>query len=88
PPGEALPEPEIYTRLVERMGLIPRSFPLLSRIARSEHRASARWAYMAALAATLARHKEWIPYAGSILYRTLGPTLPEGAAAAAPLLPL
>jgi anaerobic selenocysteine-containing dehydrogenase len=88
PPAEALPEPEIYTRLVEKMGLIPKSFPLLSRIARREPRALARWGYMAALALTLVRHKEWIPYAGSIVYRTLGPTLPEGAAAAAPLLPL
>jgi anaerobic selenocysteine-containing dehydrogenase len=36
----------------------------------------------------LAAHKEWVPYAASILYRTLGPTLPNAAAAAAVTLPL
>ena len=30
PMGEALPEPEIYTRLLETMGVIPRKFPVLS----------------------------------------------------------
>ena len=88
PLGESLPEPEIYTRLLEKMGAIPPRFPLLSLIARLEPNASAYLAYMGALAATLAGHKAWIPYAASILYRTLGQTLADGAAAAAPLLPL
>jgi anaerobic selenocysteine-containing dehydrogenase len=43
---------------------------------------------VAALSATLARHGAWAPYAASIAYRTLGPTLSDGAAAAAFLLPL
>jgi anaerobic selenocysteine-containing dehydrogenase len=88
PQGEALPEPEIYTRLLERMGSIPRRFPALSAVARVE-RARARYLpYFAAFAATLATHKHWAPYAASILYRTLGPALPSGAAAAAFMLPL
>ncbi|MGQ0618455.1 MAG: molybdopterin-dependent oxidoreductase [Panacagrimonas sp.] len=88
PTGESLPEPEIYTRLIEKMGVIPTRFPKLERIARLEPKASAHLAYMAALAATLARNKQWIPHAASIVYRTLGKLLPNGAAAAAPILPL
>lgn len=88
PLGEALPEPEIYTRLLEKMGAIPSGFPLLSLIARLEPAGSAHLTYTGALAATLAGHKAWIPYAASILYRTLGQTLADGAAAAAPILPL
>lgn len=88
PLGETLPEPEIYTRLLEKMGAIPARFPRLERIARLEPKASAHLVYMAALGATLARNKSWIPHAASIVYRTLGRALPNGAAAAAPLLPL
>lgn len=88
PLGESLPEPEIYTRLLEKMGVLPRRFPLLERIARHEPKASAHLGYMAAVGALLLRKKKLIPYAASILYRTLGPTLPKGAAVAAPLLAL
>jgi anaerobic selenocysteine-containing dehydrogenase len=35
PLGESLPEPEIYTRLLEAMGELPKRFPLLERIARA-----------------------------------------------------
>lgn len=86
--GESLPEPEIYTRLLEKMGAIPTRFPRLEHIARLEPKASAHLVYMGALAATLARNKSWGPYAASIVYRTLGKALPNDAAAAAPLLPL
>jgi len=88
PQGEALPEPEIYTRLLERMGSIPRRFPALSAIARAERGRARYLPYFAAFAATLATHKEWAPFAASILYRTLGPALPNEAAAAAFILPL
>lgn len=88
PRGDSLPEPEIYTRLIERMGAIPRHFPRLARIARLEPKASGHLIYMAALAATLARHPQWLPHAAAIAYRTLGPSLQGGAAAAAPILPL
>jgi anaerobic selenocysteine-containing dehydrogenase len=88
PLGESLPEPEIYTRLLEKMEVIPTRFPLLALVAWLEPNVSAHLAYLGALATTLASHKAWIPYAASILYRTLGRNLPDSAAAAAPLLPL
>jgi anaerobic selenocysteine-containing dehydrogenase len=87
PLGEALPEPEIYTRLLEKMGVLPRRFPVLAAIARSEPAATSHTGYLAALAATL-RNRKLAPYAASILYRTLGATLPPAFSAAAPLLPL
>ena len=88
PLGESLPEPEIYTRLLEHMGVLPRSMPLLATVARFEP-AAARYApYLAALGVTLSRRRELAPYAASLTYRTLGPHLPRGAAAAAFLLPL
>ncbi|MDE2420577.1 MAG: molybdopterin-dependent oxidoreductase [Gammaproteobacteria bacterium] len=86
--AETLSEPEIYTRLLEKMKMIPDRFSTLERIARLEPKASAHLAYMGALGATLMRNKAWIPYAASIVYRTLGKALPDGAAATAPLLPL
>lgn len=88
PQGKSLPEPEIYTRLLEKMGIIPESFPWLERIARYEPTASAHLGFMAAFAGLMVRNKKLFPFAASILYRTLGKALPEGAAAAAPLLPL
>lgn len=88
PQGEALPEPEIYTRLLEKMGEIPARFPWLERVARHEPRATGHLAFLSALAATLATRKAWGKYAASIVYRTLGKALPKDAAAAAVLFPL
>lgn len=88
PQGETLPEPEIYTRLLEKMGAIPKSFPWLERIARREPRASGHLLYFSALAAALMRKKSWVRYAPSIIYRTLGKVMPKGGEAAAVLLPL
>jgi anaerobic selenocysteine-containing dehydrogenase len=88
PLGETLPEPEIYTRLLEHMRAIPRRFPVLSAVARLEPDAASYLPYLAALTTTLAMHKAWVPYAASIVYRTLGPTLPHGAGAAGMFLPL
>lgn len=88
PPDETLPEPEIYTRLLERMGVIPAGFPLLSTVARLQPSGAQFLPYLAALGAALRRNRRWRPFAASITYRTLGPTLPRGAAAAAFLLPL
>ncbi len=96
PRPEALPEPEIYTRLLEAMGEIPRSFPILSRIARREPAASRHTVFFAALGAKLAASPKLRPFGASILYRTLGPVLradrahPDrvSPAAAAPLLAL
>lgn len=88
PLGNSLPEPEIYTRLLEKMGVIPASFPWLEKIARHEPDATAHLGFLAALTATLMRNKKLAPYGASILYRTLGKALPDNAAAAALLLPL
>ncbi|TDU25719.1 anaerobic selenocysteine-containing dehydrogenase [Panacagrimonas perspica] len=88
PLGESLPEPEIYTRLLEKMGEIPSRFPMLERIARLQPRRAAYLPFLAALGAALARNRKWIPHAASIVYRTLGQTLPGGTAAAAPILAL
>lgn len=83
-----LPEPEIYSRLLAKMGMIPESFPILERVAKLELDISAHQGYFAALIATFKLNKKWAPFAPSILYRTLGRALPEQAATAALLLPL
>jgi anaerobic selenocysteine-containing dehydrogenase len=62
--------------------------PLLAAVARFEPKGTRFAPYLAALGMTLQRKRHWAPYAASITYRTLGPTLPCGAAAAAFLLPL
>lgn len=86
--GNTLPEAEIYTRLLEAMQVIPRKFPILSKIAEKETAKTAYLAYFGALGASFVKHKTWIPYAASIVYRTLGKTLPDDAASTALLLPL
>lgn len=88
PKDGTLPEPEIYTRLLEKMGALPSGFPKLERIARLEAGRGHYLGYLAALGVTLAKNRHWMPYAASIVYRSLGPSLPDNAAATAPLLPL
>lgn len=96
PRAEALPEPEIYTRLLEAMGEIPRSFPVLERVAAMEPPATLHAAFIAALGAKLAANPKLRPFAASIVYRTLGRALRTpradasrvSPAAAAPLLAL
>lgn len=88
PLGETLPEAEIYTRLLEEMGELPKDFPILSKVAKHEPEFSSHIGYMAGLAALLTHNKKLAHYAVSILYRTLGPTLKGDAAAASLLLPL
>lgn len=84
-PG-TLTEPEIYWRLLTQMGELPREgFPWLRWIARIDRRFP-RWRlFPAALKATLALRPGLSRYLQFLLYDTLGATLPEGAAAAAPL---
>jgi len=85
PEGECLPEPEIYTRLLEAMGELPRRYPVLERLARLDRRAPRAGLFFGALAAKLASSKKLRRYGAHVLYRTLGRALPDGAAAAAPL---
>src|SRR5262249_29952000 len=54
PRAEALPEPEIYTRLLEAMGELPRAFPALARVAALEPARTRHLVFLAALGATLA----------------------------------
>ena len=86
--GDTLPEAEIYTRLLERMGKIPARFPLLEKLASLEPGFSHHSIFMAALMTTLKRRKDLRRFGASILYRTLGLHLPDNAASATPLLPL
>lgn len=76
-PG-TLAEPEIYTRLVQAMGALPAEFPELSAAAKA-----GRLPFAMASQKYLKQHPELADLAPIILYRTLGPTLPDGAAAAA-----
>ena len=76
-PG-TLAEAEIYTRLVRAMGAVPAGFPELEEAARQ-----GRPAFAAAFRDAMREQPELVDYAPVVLYETLGPTLPEGAAAAA-----
>jgi anaerobic selenocysteine-containing dehydrogenase len=78
PLPNTLAEPEIYTRLVEAMGALPVEMPELAEAAENS-----RLAYGLAFQRLLAARPELADYAPMILYRTLGPTLAEGAAGAA-----
>lgn len=79
PVGDTLPEPEIHARLIEALGDISTDdLAPLSEAARKGRGAFAK-AFFTAMEGnpTIAR------LAPVVLYRTLGPTLPDGAAAAA-----
>ena len=88
PLEESLPEPEIYSRILTKMGAIPESFPILSVIAKHELPLTHHQVFLTAFIATLKKNPEWAPFAPSILYRTLGEALPDKAATASLLLPL
>jgi hypothetical protein len=70
------------------MGEIPVRFRSLERIAAIEPGVMKHALFLAALRVTLAANRRWVPYAASIIYRTLGKTLASGAALAAPLIGL
>lgn len=81
PPPGLLIEAEIHARLVEALGAMPADLVARLGAAAREGRAAFGAAFFEAAMTN--------PAVGAIapvlLYRTLGPTLPEGAAAAAPL---
>ena len=80
-PG-TLPEPEIYARLLRAMGDLPGDEALaeLVRLAAED-----RGKMMKRSFEMFAENPRLVPVAPALLYRMLGPTLPDGAAAAAPL---
>ncbi len=80
-PG-TLPEAEIYARVLGAMGALPAE-PVLAELrdlAATDHAAMMSRAFQ-----LFGENPELAPLASVLLYRTLGPTLPDGAAAAAPL---
>jgi anaerobic selenocysteine-containing dehydrogenase len=78
-PDGVLPEPEIHARLVEALGLLREESLALLREAARESRAAFANAFFEA---TAADHM-LAALAPLVLYRTLGPALPYGAASAA-----
>ncbi|MEZ5096053.1 MAG: molybdopterin-dependent oxidoreductase [Nocardioides sp.] len=80
-PG-TLPEPEIYSRLVRELGVVPRATEALLRGAARVGRAAYTGAFLAAAAVD---RRRTVGLAPTLLYDTLGPTLPDGAGAAAVL---
>ncbi|MEM7339330.1 MAG: molybdopterin-dependent oxidoreductase [Actinomycetota bacterium] len=79
-PG-TLSEPEIYSRLVEALGMYDDEDLAPLRAAAEEGRAAYAEAFMAAAAAK----PELSTVGACVLYRTLGPTLPDGMAESASL---
>jgi formate dehydrogenase len=77
-PG-TLPEPEIHARLVEALGALD-GVDLTPLAAAAEQ---ARDRFGLAFLQFMADHHELVALTPVILYRTLGPTLPDGAATAA-----
>jgi formate dehydrogenase len=84
PPDGPLPEPEIHARLVEAAGAFRdgQLEPLRAAARRG------RREFGAAFAEATKANPRWGALAPVILYRTLGQTLPNGAAAAAALWPV
>ena len=80
-PAGPLPEPEIHARLVEALGVVSEEdlAPLRAALARGRIALAETFFTAAAANPKLSR---MVPY---VLYRVLGPTLPDGAAAAAAL---
>jgi anaerobic selenocysteine-containing dehydrogenase len=82
PLAGTLPEPEIYTRLAIALGLLPGD-NVLAPLREAARRSRAEFA--AAFRAFIAENPSAGAVAALVLYHTLGQTLPDGTAAAAPL---
>lgn len=80
PPAGVLPEPEIHARLVEAAGALTEDDYRPLRVALEQGREAFAPAFLSMLADPAKAR-----LAPVLLYRTLGPTLPDGAAAAAVL---
>ena len=81
PPDGPLAEPEIHARILEAAGMITPADIAPLRAAADQGRGE----FAAAFGAAVAAKPSLGPVASVLLYRTLGPTLPHGAAAAAAL---
>jgi anaerobic selenocysteine-containing dehydrogenase len=85
PPEGPLPEPEIHARIVEALGFLENE-EMLDRLHAAAQRDRAEFA--AVFAEAMNSDPKLATVATVVLYRTLGPTLPHGAAAAAGLWPM
>jgi anaerobic selenocysteine-containing dehydrogenase len=83
-PDGPLPEPEIHARIVEALGIIDPAVVNALRAAAE----TGRDAFAAAFAEAITANPKLGEVGAVLLYRTLGPTLPHGAAAAASLWPM
>jgi formate dehydrogenase len=79
-PG-TLPEPEIHARLIRSLGVVDLELIEPLKVAAGESRAKFAEGYMAASVA----EPQLVALAPYVLYETLGPTLPDGAASTAAL---
>ena len=77
-----LPEPEIYTRLARALGFLPGDNALAPLREAAER---SRPEFAAAFRAFMTENPSAAAVAALVLYHTLGQTLPDGTAAAAPL---
>jgi anaerobic selenocysteine-containing dehydrogenase len=77
-----LPEPEIYTRLSRALGLLPGDNALAPLREAAFH---SRPAFGQALRTFIGANPQTAAIGALVLYHTLGATLPDGTAAAAPL---
>jgi anaerobic selenocysteine-containing dehydrogenase len=80
-PG-TLPEPEIYTRLARALGLLPGDNALAPLREAASH---SRAAFARELRTFMGANPNAAAIGALVLYHTLGQTLPDGTAAAAPL---
>ena len=84
PPTGPLPEPEIHARLVDVLGFLDGDAIEQLRAAATRDRDD----FAAAFAQAMTSDPKLATVAPVVLYRTLGETLPHGAAAAAALWPM
>jgi anaerobic selenocysteine-containing dehydrogenase len=84
PPVGPLPEPEIHARLVAALGLLDEGVVEQLRTAAEAGRSG----FAEKFAEATSNDPRLAAIAPVLLYRTLGPTLPHGAAAAAALWPM
>lgn len=84
PPDGPLPEPEIHARIIEELGVLDPAVVATVREAAERSRQD----FAAAFAEATANDPRLGAAGAVLLYRTLGTTLPHGAAAAASLWPL
>ena len=82
-PEGPLPEPEIHARLVEASGALDGAAEALAGLRAAAERG--RGEFATAFFTAAGAHPELGPLAPVVLYRTLGPALPGGAASAAVL---